>query len=94
MWTSRALRAFGSRTERQQPWQVLVKLKSRLFDLSRRNKLLHFRDTGGFVNLTVASVPPLLDHKSIDLVRSSPGTRVCRTSSSGRRSWCSPATST
>ncbi|MBL7950125.1 MAG: DUF4011 domain-containing protein [Flavobacteriales bacterium] len=45
---------------------ILAKLKSRLFDLSRRNKLLHFRDTESFVNLTVASVPPLLDHKNID----------------------------
>lgn len=45
---------------------ILSKLKARLFDLSRRNKLLHYRDTEGFVNLTVASVPPLLDHKNID----------------------------
>lgn len=45
---------------------ILAKLKARLFDLSRRNKLLYFRDTEGFVNLTVASVPPLLDHKNID----------------------------
>ena len=45
---------------------ILAKLKSRLFDLSRRNKLLHFRDTDSFVNLTLASVPPLLDHKNID----------------------------
>lgn len=45
---------------------ILAKLKSGLFDLSRRNKLLHFRDTESFVNLTVASVPPLLDHKNID----------------------------
>ena len=45
---------------------ILAKLKARLFDLSRRNRLLYFRDTDGFVNLTVASVPPLLDHKNID----------------------------
>lgn len=45
---------------------ILAKLRSRLFDLSRRNRLLHFRDTEAFVNLTVASVPPLLDHKNID----------------------------
>lgn len=45
---------------------ILAKLKARLFDLSRRNRLLHYRDTDGFVNLTVASVPPLLDHKNID----------------------------
>jgi predicted DNA-binding WGR domain protein len=57
---------------------ILAKLKARLFDLSRRNRLLYFRDTEGFVNLTVASVPPLLDHRNIDpasLITWSPSVR-------------------
>ncbi|WP_245910883.1 AAA domain-containing protein [Nonlabens arenilitoris] len=44
---------------------ILDKLKRRLFDISRRNKLLYFNDRGGFLNLTEASVPMLLDYKNI-----------------------------
>jgi predicted DNA-binding WGR domain protein len=39
---------------------VLGHLRDRLFDLSRRNRLLHFRPTAATVNLTVASVPLML----------------------------------
>jgi predicted DNA-binding WGR domain protein len=42
-------------------------LRDRLFDLSRRNRLLHFRPTQSSVNLTVASVPLVVDLKSIRL---------------------------
>ena len=42
-----------------------VHLRDRLFDLSRRNRLLHFRPTQATVNLTVASVPLVIDVKSI-----------------------------
>lgn len=42
-----------------------VHLRDRLFDLSRRNRLLHFRPTQSTVNLTVASVPLVIDVKSI-----------------------------
>lgn len=42
-----------------------VHLRDRLFDLSRRNRLLHFRPTAATVNLTVASVPLVIDLKSI-----------------------------
>ncbi|WP_020180387.1 AAA domain-containing protein [Methylopila sp. M107] len=44
---------------------VLAHLRDRLFDLSRRNRLLHFKPTQGTVNLTVASVPLVLRLESI-----------------------------
>lgn len=50
-------------TERRQI--ILQRLRDRLFDPSRRNRLLYFRPTQQTVDLTVASVPQLLDHKRI-----------------------------
>lgn len=44
---------------------VLAKLQQRLFDVSRRNRLLHFRPTMQTVNLTEASVPLSFDYKNI-----------------------------
>lgn len=44
---------------------VLEHLRNRLFDLSRRNPLLHFRSTGRTLNLTQASVPLVLDVRSV-----------------------------
>ncbi|MFT4600727.1 MAG: superfamily I DNA and/or RNA helicase/predicted DNA-binding WGR domain protein [Arenicella sp.] len=44
---------------------ILSRLKSRLFDISRRNKLLYFTDKKSFLNLSVNSVPLLLDHNNI-----------------------------
>ena len=44
---------------------VLAHLRDRLFDLSRRNRLLYFRPTNATVNLTVASVPLVLQVESI-----------------------------
>lgn len=44
---------------------VLNKLKSRLFELSRRNKLLHFKTSSKFLNLTIASVPTVLYYENI-----------------------------
>jgi predicted DNA-binding WGR domain protein/very-short-patch-repair endonuclease len=44
---------------------VLSHLRDRLFDLSRRNRLLYFRPTSANVNLTVASVPLMLNVDSI-----------------------------
>jgi len=40
-------------------------LRDRLFDMSKRNKLIHFRTTMQTVNLTVSSVPLMLDYKNI-----------------------------
>ncbi|MEN3950512.1 AAA domain-containing protein [Iodidimonas sp. SYSU 1G8] len=44
---------------------VLEHLRDRLFDLSRRNRLIHFRPTQASVNLTVASVPIVLRLESV-----------------------------
>ncbi|WAH55718.1 AAA domain-containing protein [Pseudomonas silvicola] len=44
---------------------VLEHLRNRLFDLSRRNRLLHFRPTQATINLTVASVPLVMRVESI-----------------------------
>ncbi len=45
---------------------ILNKLKSRLFDISRRNRLLYFKNSSKFLNLTVASVPITLNYQNID----------------------------
>jgi predicted DNA-binding WGR domain protein len=44
---------------------ILGKLRERLFELSRRNRLLHFRATLSSVNLTHASVPLAFDVQHI-----------------------------
>lgn len=44
---------------------VLTHLRDRLFDLTRRNPLLHFRSTQRTLDLTEASVPLVLDVRSI-----------------------------
>jgi predicted DNA-binding WGR domain protein len=44
---------------------VLAHLRDRLFDISRRNKLVYFRPTQASVNLTVASVPIVLRLEAI-----------------------------
>jgi hypothetical protein len=40
-------------------------LRDRLFEISRRNRLIYFRETSATINLTVGSMPYLLDHKAI-----------------------------
>jgi len=44
---------------------IQARLRDRLFDLSRRNRMLYFRPTNSTVNLTVASVPLVMDIKNI-----------------------------
>jgi superfamily I DNA and/or RNA helicase/predicted DNA-binding WGR domain protein len=44
---------------------ILNKLRNRLFDTSRRNRLLYYKPNMRFVNLTVSSVPMVLHHQSI-----------------------------
>ncbi|MEU4393520.1 AAA domain-containing protein [Kribbella sp. NPDC023855] len=44
---------------------VLKALRDRLFDLSRRNRLVNFRHTAQTINLTEASVPLMLDVRNI-----------------------------
>lgn len=46
---------------------VQAHLRDRLFDISRRNRLIHFKPTLQTLNLTVASVPLLLDYRNIRL---------------------------
>jgi len=44
---------------------IQLHLRDRLFDLSRRNRLLYFKPTQAHVNLTIASVPLVVDLNSI-----------------------------
>ena len=44
---------------------ILKNLRNRLFELSKRNRLIHFKTTLQTLNLTVASVPLLLDVRNI-----------------------------
>ncbi len=56
------LRAAGPAGKRE---AILSRLQQRLFEISRRNRLLHFRQTMHTVNLTWASVPLSFDVQSI-----------------------------
>ena len=44
---------------------ILAKLRNRLFDLSKRNRLIYFKKSSRYVNLTLSSVPYVLDYKNI-----------------------------
>ncbi|MDT0594864.1 AAA domain-containing protein [Glaciecola petra] len=44
---------------------ILANLRDRLFDLSKRNRLIHFKASQASVNLTVASVPLVMRLESI-----------------------------
>ncbi|HEY4061896.1 MAG TPA: AAA domain-containing protein [Puia sp.] len=44
---------------------ILDRLRNRLFDTSRRNRLLYYKPNSRFVNLTVGSVPIVLHYQSI-----------------------------
>jgi Protein of unknown function (DUF4011)/AAA domain len=44
---------------------VLAHLRDRLFDLSRRNRLIHFRPTQSSINLTDASIPIVMRVESV-----------------------------
>lgn len=56
---------FSAQDARTKQGVILRKLRERLFDISRRNRLLHFQSTIQSVNLTHASVPVSCDIKSI-----------------------------
>ncbi|WEK37017.1 MAG: AAA domain-containing protein [Candidatus Pseudobacter hemicellulosilyticus] len=45
---------------------ILSRLRNRLFDTSRRNRLLYYKPNNRFVNLTVSSVPMVLHYQSIN----------------------------
>lgn len=44
---------------------IQTHLRDRLFEISRRNKLLHFKGTQSTLNLTIASVPLVLDYRNV-----------------------------
>lgn len=45
---------------------IQEKLRNRLFDNSRRNRLLYYKPNLKFLNLTIASVPQVLNYKNIN----------------------------
>jgi ABC-type iron transport system FetAB ATPase subunit len=52
--------------QRKDPRQLIqARLRERLFEITRRNRLLYFKPSLSTLNLTLASVPLLLDYKSI-----------------------------
>ena len=50
---------------KQQRKFIQQHLRNKLFEVSRRNRLLYFRETGLSANLTVGSVPHVLEYSSI-----------------------------
>ena len=56
---------YGTATLQQQRRLLHTRLRERLFDTSRRNQLLWFAASARTLDLTVASVPQNLDHRSI-----------------------------
>ncbi len=61
----RRLPGFNESAPRERGHIILSHLRNRLFEISRRNRLIHFRPTLQTLNLTLASVPLLLDHRNI-----------------------------
>jgi len=59
------LKGFRETAPRDRSQLILSHLRNRLFEISRRNRLIHFRTTQQMLNLTLASVPLLLDHRNI-----------------------------
>ncbi len=59
------IQGFHEEDSRTKQHVVLTKLKERLFEISRRNRLLQFRPTMQTVNLTHASVPLSFDIENI-----------------------------
>ncbi len=53
-------------SETQVRAKVYGRLRDRLFDFSRRNRLLYFNASGQTVNLTLGSVPLVLDVRNVD----------------------------
>ncbi|MFT7676425.1 MAG: hypothetical protein ACI8QC_000396 [Planctomycetota bacterium] len=69
--------------------RILGTLRDRLFEISRRNRLLYFKRTLGMVDLTEASVPVLLDYKHIDPAALCTWSNVGRILSEGKTLECS-----
>lgn len=60
------LEGFKSQNVSTRSKWILNKLKSRLFDISRRNRLLYFKPSAKFLNVTIASVPTQINYKNVD----------------------------
>jgi hypothetical protein len=59
------IRGLVERTHASRRGVISERLRSRLFDLSRRNRLLYFQTSGQSLDLTEVSVPLVLDVKNI-----------------------------
>jgi hypothetical protein len=59
------IRGLVERTRESRRGLICSRLRGRLFDLSRRNRLLYFHPSGQSLNLTEVSVPLVLDVKNI-----------------------------
>jgi predicted DNA-binding WGR domain protein len=58
-------RTFGESEPRAKRRIILDKLRERLFEVSRRNRLLQFTPTMQSVNLTQASIPLVFDYRNV-----------------------------
>ncbi|MDR0338256.1 MAG: DUF4011 domain-containing protein [Planctomycetaceae bacterium] len=59
------IQGFNTQNRRDKSGTILIRLQHRLFDISKRNRLLHFKPTLQTVNLTHASIPISFDIKKI-----------------------------
>lgn len=59
------IEGFESRDLNGKQQVLLDRLQKRLFEISRRNRMLHFRSTMQSINLTQASVPLSFDYRNI-----------------------------
>ena len=59
------LKGFRESTPTGRSKILLAHLRNRLFEISRRNRLVYFKPTLQTLNLTLASVPLMLDHRNI-----------------------------
>ena len=65
--TFTSLEGFRASTLAGKRTLIQAHLRDRLFEISRRNRLVYFKPTLQTLNLTVASVPLLLDYRNIRL---------------------------
>lgn len=61
----RAIPGLAQAAPDQRRTLILGRLRDRLFEISRRNRLIYFKPSQTTVNLTVSSVPTALDYRSI-----------------------------
>src|SRR5262249_30688828 len=59
------LKGFRESAPKERSKILLGHLRNRLFEISRRNRLIHYKPTLQTLNLTLASVPLMLDHRNI-----------------------------